>query len=248
MTKLPKVLKQEPLIDALFEVRLEGATALADILPGFLFHELEPKPTIKRLPAAELPQPIRAADPNLQFTAIQRLEWDKYYISVGDRNIQISCKLPYPKWPDFKKTILDITERIASVGIINKVLRYSVKYVNLIEAPTPSEQLKKINMAITLGDIKVDADRVKVQVHREEQDIVHILSVTNSAISTPHGGKELVGVVVDIDSIRNVGSLDFTDFAASLEPGLEQLRQANKEKFFGCLHDATIEEMGPIYE
>ena len=45
-------------------------------------------------------------------------------------------------------------------------------------------------------------------------------------------GKELSGVVVDIDSIRNVDLTDYAAFAAALEPGLEQLRQENKMKFF----------------
>ena len=95
MQKLPKVLEHEPLVDAIFEVRLNGTAPLVDILPGFLFHELDPKPTVKRLPAAEIPQPMRANDPNLQFAPLSRLEWGKYFISVGNRNIVISCKLPY---------------------------------------------------------------------------------------------------------------------------------------------------------
>lgn len=126
--------------------------------------------------------------------------------------------------------------------------RYSVKYVNLIKAPTLNEQIKKIKMAITLGDVEVEADRVNFQVHREEKDIVHILSVINGASSRLPNGNEVFGVVVDIDSIRDVDLVDFAVFAENFEKGLEQLRQANKAKFFGCLTQATIEEMGPIYE
>src|SRR5690606_24858904 len=98
MQKLPKILEREPLVDAVFEVRLKEAPSLADILPGFLFHELSPKPVLQRLPAAEIPQPLRAHDPNLQFAPILRLEWDQYFIAIGERNFVVSCKLPYPKW------------------------------------------------------------------------------------------------------------------------------------------------------
>ena len=230
MQKLPKVLEHEPLVDAIFEVRLNRTAPLVDILPGFLFHELDPKPTVKRLPAAEIPQPMRAKDPNLQFAPLSRLEWGKYFISVGNRNIVISCKLPYPKWPNFKAGILDITARIAKAGIAGKVERYSVKYVNLIAAPTLAEQMEKIRVEITLGSVKVGADHVNMQVHRVEDKIIHILSVINGAKGRLPDGKELSGVVVDIDSIRNVDLPDYAAFAAALEPGLEQLRHGKQDK------------------
>ncbi|WP_442096987.1 hypothetical protein [Rhizobium brockwellii] len=48
MQKLPKVLEREPLVDAIFEVRLKNPSSLADILPGFLYHELTPIDTRPR--------------------------------------------------------------------------------------------------------------------------------------------------------------------------------------------------------
>lgn len=248
MQKLPLRLEREPLVDALFEVRL-GPTSLADILPGFLFHDLPaPKPQITRLPAAEFPQPMRANDPALQFAPILRMDWSDYVISVGDRNVIISCKLPYPKWPNFKAAILDLTARIGKVGASGKVERYSLKYVNLIQAPSLAEQVAKIKMSITLGEVEVKGDHTTLQVHRFEDGIIHILSVVIGAEGQMPDGKKVNGAVVDVDSIRNVDVADFATFAASLEPGLEQLRQANKRKFFTCLTQATIDEMGPVYE
>ncbi len=248
MHKLPRVLEHEPLIEAVFEVRLNDTSPLVDILPGFLFHDLDPNPTVKRLPAAEIPQPMRASDPNLQFALVSRVEWKDYSISIGDRNLVIGCNLPYPKWPTFKSAILDTTSRIAKAGVAGRVERYSVKYVNLVAAPTLGEQIEKINMKVTLGTVRVTADHVNMKVHRVENDIVHILSVITGATRKLPGENEESGVVVDIDSIRNIDSVDYATFARDLEPGLEQLRQANKEKFFDCLTEATINEMGPVYE
>lgn len=248
MQNLPKILEREPLVDAVFEVRLSGRPPLADILPGFLFHELEPRPKVSRLPAAEIPQPLRASDPALQFAPVVRLEWDHYFIAVGDRNIVISCKLPYPKWPNFKAAILDIMGRIVKVEIPGQVERYSVKYVNLIHAPTLAEQIAKIKMVIELGSLQVRADQVSLQVHHKEHDMLHILSVIIGAEGKLPDGKRVLGAVVDIDSIRTVNAPHFATFVGDLEPGVEELRQANKAKFFGCLTDATIKELGPIYE
>ena len=247
MTGLPKILEQEPLVDALFEVRLDGSVPHADILPGILFHQLDPKPTIKRLPAAEFPQPVRANDPNLRYAPIQRLEWGNYVIAVGDQNIVISCKLPYPKWPNFRSKILDATSMIADAGVVGKVERFSVKYVNLIRGNSLAEQIVKVDVAIRIGSLEVRDDHINMQVHHVEDDTIHILTVITDAHGKMPDGSEAQGVVVDIDSIRNIQPVEFKDFAAGLEPELEKLRQSNKIKFFGCLKQETIDKMGPFY-
>lgn len=247
MQPLPKTLDREPLVDALFEVRLVEISAIADILPGFLFGDFGPSTKIGRLPVAELPRDLRANDPNLQFAPIVRIELDHYIISVGDRSVLINCKLPYPKWVKFKEFILDILRRIATIGIAVKVERYSLKFVNLIQAPTLAEQVSKINMSISLGDVTVKNNHANIQVHYNENDIVHILSAIIGAQSRLADGRLVFGAVVDVDSIRNVDAMDFATFANGFEPGLEELRQANKRKFFGCLTQKTIDEMGPQY-
>lgn len=249
MTDLPKELRKEPLVDAVFEVRLSGSASLADIIPGFLFHALDPKPTITRLPAADIPFPLRGADPNLQYTPTIRLEWGQFFVAVGDRNIVISCKLPgYPKWPNFKKAILETMKLIETVGIEGRVERYSVKYVNLIQGNTLRDQTNKIKMAIQLGPDEITENQVSLQVHQNEEAILHILSIVIGAEGQIGEGPRIRGAIVDIDSIREVTPIDFSTFVKGFEPDLEELRQSNKVKFFGCLTSAAIKEMEPVHD
>ena len=248
--QLPKRLANEPLADAVCELRMEEAVPLADILPGILFHKLDdPQPKIKRLPAAEIPQPVRANDPSLPYAPTQRLEWGHYVISVGDRNVIISCKLPYPGWPDFKAKILEIVNLIVDVGVAGKVERFSIKYVNLIEAPSLAEQSSKINLTLHIGALKqVDDSHIKIQVHYVEGDACHILTVITGANARMPDGREAFGVVVDIDSIQNVEPIPLNEFVQGLADRLEALRQSNKAHFFSCLKQKTIGEMSPTYE
>lgn len=248
VTELPKILEREPLVDALCELRMEASAPLADILPGILFHKLNPKPTIKRLPAAEIPQPMRANDPTLHFSPTQRLEWGNYVIAVGDRNVIISCKLPYPKWPNFKSKILEVVALIADVGVAGNVERFSVKYVNLIEARSLAEQIAKIDLTLRIGALEVNDDHLDMKVHHIEGDTIHILTVITGANARMPDGRESFGVVVDIDSIRDIQPIPFAEFSDGLEDQLETLRQSNKVHFFGCLRQETVDEMGPIYE
>lgn len=246
--KLPKVLEHEPLVDAVFEVRMGGNPQMADLLPGALFSLLAPKPKIQRLPAAEIPQPIRGNDPNLIFTPVIRLDWGEFTISFGDRNFVIACKLPYPKWSNFKEAILKIVEMVDQVGIPGPVERYSIKYVNLIQGPTLADQISKINLTVRVGEVDAKDDHLSVQVHRREGDTLHIISVVTGARGKLANGEIVFGAVVDVDSIRATSFSDFGSFAAKLEPAVETLRQANKLKFFNCLTEETISEMGPKYD
>lgn len=248
MNKLPKTLEREPLVDAVFEVRLDQATPLSDVLPGFLLHEFGKAAKVTRLPAADIPFPMRQSDPNLQFAPTQRIELEKFFISVGDRNIVISCKLPYPKWASFKAHIIETMNRIANLDLPGKIERYSVKYVNLIPASTFSDQISKIRMEVSLGDLSVKDQHLSLQVHEKDEDVIHILSVVTGARANMPDNTQAYGVLVDIDSIRNVSIENLASFPDNLEEGLETLRQANKSKFFSCLSAATIEEMGPTYE
>jgi len=249
MTNLPTALEHEPLVDAVFEVRVGGGHRyLADLLPGLLFGLLDPKPAIARLPAAEIPRPIRESDPNLAFAPITRLDWRHVTISFGSRNVVVGCKMPYPKWPSFKEAILDIVDKIARANIVAPIDRYSIKYVNVIRATTQAEQISKINLSVRVGDVEAKDDHLSVQVHRKEGDILHILSVITGAQGQMPDGKKIVGAVVDIDSIRSIQFPDFATFSAQLAPAVESLRQANKVKFFSCLTQSTIDEMGPKYD
>lgn len=248
MIKLPKVLEREPIVDAVFEIRFGGSPQLSEILPGMLFSHLEPKPKLHRQPAADIPQPLRESDQNLCFAPILRLELEQFNVSIGDRNVVVSCKLPYPKWPAFKDKILELTALMGTLGVEGIVERFSVKYVNLITAATYAEQISKIEMAVRIGPLEIVDNHFNLQVHHFEGDALHILKVVTGASAKLGNGETTVGVVVDVDSIMNITPLIYQEFASGLEPQLEALRQSNKAKFFSCLKPATIEEMGPVYD
>jgi hypothetical protein len=75
----------------------------------------------------------------------------------------------------------------------------------------------------------------------------HILSAMIGAQGNVADGRTVFGALVDIDSIRVLEPVDFSTFNATLEPGLQDLRDANKQKFFACLTQEAINEMGQIY-
>lgn len=245
MQKLPLLLEQEPLVDAVFEVRVSSSSSLADVIPGFLVHDLGGDARISRLPAADLPFPVRKQDPTLQFAPLLRIEWGDYFISVGDGNVVISCKMPYPKWPSFRAAILEVLGRIAKLNPEGPVQRYSLKYVNVIPATDFANQIGKVRMDVTLGDLHVVEQHISLQVHEKTADAIHIYNIVTGARVRKNNGEETAGILVDIDSIRNLGAPSLKDLSSIIEEGLETLKHENKLKFFSCLTEPTIEEMRP---
>ncbi|GCD53081.1 TIGR04255 family protein [Acetobacter pasteurianus] len=246
--KLPVVLKREPLVEAVCEIRMQAGVPLADILPGILFDKLKPKPKITRLPASNIPFPMRAQDSSLHYAPIQRLDVDGYVIAIGDRNILISCPRPYPKWSKFKENILKIVNLVSCMEIAPSVERFSLKYVNIIEGLNLSEQISKIDMDLRIGSFKINNDNINLTITNTYEFIIHILTIaTGAEVTIPRQGK-VRGVMVGIDSICEIDPVPFSKFAHDWESKLEKLRNSNKVQFFNCLKPETIDEMGPIYE
>lgn len=247
MAKLPISLRDEPLIDAIFELRFVGQQQLADILPGVLFSAYGGAPKISRLPAAEIPQPVRDSDPNLVFVPILRLELDGFAISVGARNLVISSKMPYPKWAAFKDFIIGVCERVANSGLPLELERFSLKYVNLLQGGSVAEQVAKIKMQMAVGDLDYKDGLFSLQLQVTEGDYLHIVSVMTGAVATLPDGTTLAGTILDVDSVCQTQGVHISDFVRTSNDRLEQLKQANKGKFFSSLKDEAIEEMGPAY-
>lgn len=248
MERLPISLENVPLIDAVFEIRFSGVTKLVELLPGFLFEKLNPNPEIERLPHSNIPEPLRMQDPNLMYLPVVSLKWDNYQIAIGERVLVVSSRLPYRGWADFKPTILKVVGMVNTLGIAANVERFAVKYVNVIEASDASSQISSVNLKIQVAGSPVVDDHINLRVHREWEHGVHILTFASNAQVSLMTGQQKQGIIVDVDSIQNFGNMTFADFSMDLEQKLDSLRAKNKELFFSCITEETLQRLGPVYE
>ena len=247
---LPNKLKNEPLIEAVFEFRFEASQPATDLIPGFLFGKLDGKKVLHRLPTAELPKPIRDSDPNLRFAPLVRLELERFNLLIGDHAVAVGCKLPYIGWQSgFREKCLEVVAVLSDLTFIEKVSRFSIKYVNLIPASTISEQVTLLKMKISIGDSNVVDSQFSFRVELLDGLDVHVVSILSGATATDNEtGHERTGIVVDVDTIRNLDNQAFNDWNSTITDQLNQLRHSNKEKFFSMLKRSTIDGMGPSYE
>lgn len=250
---LPKKLKKEPLVDALFEVRfLPTIPAVSSVLPGLLLtilHASSEEPLqIERLQTSEIPSQMRNADPFLKHQPLLKLSGERFMLLVGDWSLTVACKLPYPGWSEFKTKIIEVMEVLKGSTLVKELERYSMKYVDIVEAKTLAEQVERANMEIRIGSHKLAADPFTVRLEIKQGEFRNLLQVAGQAQVTLPGGTVRSGLLIDVDTIVDHRTTDFAQFTTELQDRLERIHTENKTRVFECLTPETIEYLEPVYD
>jgi uncharacterized protein (TIGR04255 family) len=247
-TSLPTKLKNEPLIDAIFEVRFAGKMPASVVLPGVFFSQLDGEKKIENLPIAQIPKPMRDADPNLKFAAISRIDWDSFFVNVGDFSISVSCKYPYPGWDNFRPAIIRVMEILAGSNIVDKVDRYSVKYVDLLPASDDRQKVSMLNVNVSIAghDLKKEPFQFRIEIPKDE--LVHAVQLVSSATAVLHNGTTKEGLIVDVDTHASLDGVSMQSLLDGFSAKLDLIHLANKAMFFDCLRSETITSLEPSYE
>ena len=248
MQTLPKKLKKEPLIDAVFEVRFTSAFPAGGLLPGLLFGKLGGDRKLEQLPLSQLPQVMRDTDSNLRFTPLSRLDWEQFYINVGDRSVSVGFKHPYPGWDSFKPAIIEVMDILKDANVIKSVERYSLKYIDLLPATDLREQVSFVNFDVTLAGHKLENEAFQIRLEIPRDGFLHAVQVVSSATATLHTGESRQGLIVDVDTIANQQGISFEDLLSGFSDKLEVIHQANKKVFFDCLKPQTVTALEPEYD
>ncbi len=247
--KLPSKLRKEPLLDAVFEVRFSSKVPASSILPGILFNKLDGEKVIAQQPVAQLPKQMRDVDPNLQFAPLIRIQWKEYFFLIGDRNLAVACKIPYPGWAKFKNAIMQVAKILSELQIIENVQRYSLKYVDLIPFSNLKEQVSSVNLHIKLGDHVLEKEIFQLRLEIPQNEFITAVQILSAALVTTLDQTTKQGLIVDIDTIRNLDNQHFSEFIRDLENNLDTIHQKSKEVFFKwCLTPETITFLEPTYD
>lgn len=246
---LPTKLAKEPLVDAVFEVRFSSSIPASNVLPGLFFASISSvDKKLDRLPAADFPSQMRKLDPNLRFQPLLKLQWDDFVLLLGDESLAVACPIPYPGWPAFRSRIADVLETIKNSHIIEAVNRYSLKYVDIIDGETLSEQIKRVNIHLSVGEYELSSEGFNIRVDIPDGDYVHLLQIAAPSAVTLPDGKTRPGVLVSVDSVRGNLTMDLEGFSDTLASSLEDIHERNKTRFFSCLRPETITYLEPTYE
>jgi uncharacterized protein (TIGR04255 family) len=252
VTRLPTKLKKEPLFDAVFELRFGTAnpypsTAIASILYAHELSSSGKPPQIERLQNSEIPTAVRIADPNLKYLPLLRARIDNFNLLIGDSAILIGIRLPYAGWENFKPIIIRTVNAILKSNVIVRIERYSMKYADMIEGEGNDQNLKRVNLNLSIGDHKIASEQTMVRVELRRSEFIDIIQIVSEAKINIENVGTKSGLLIDVDSIVEYHTDKLTLFMEELPDRLDRLHTENKYMFFQSLTEETIAFLEPIY-
>lgn len=246
---LPTKLGKEPLVEAVCELRVSPTGALHTVLPGYLYAAFRCEiGATEQLPAGMIPEVVRAQDTNLAYASVVRMEWRKYFVLIGSRSVAIACRLPYPKWPQFRADALALFHCVLQSSLVKGIDRYSVKYINFFPSADGNKGFTEMmDWSLRIGELTVANESTQLRVEVSSGDVVTVLTISSPAQVTRPTESAKLGGVVDVDTVCNHVTNDVAAFDAELEARLNHVRHINKQAFFDCLTQTSIDLMEPEY-
>lgn len=249
MNKIPKRLKKEPLIEAIWQVQFEPAvgTSIGDILPGILFAALRnehPNLQLQRLPTADIPAQMAQIDPNLRHMAKYRMEDpdSPFMFQVGDRIVTLNCRRPYAGWAIFKEKILSLVKIVEGNRLVPAPLRHSLRYIDLLTLE-PAPSLSALQLSLKLGAFDIQARPLQMRVELLDGTCTHVVQVATPAqVGFPEGMKE--GSIVDLETFFTENLVSWDTIATQID----HMHERSKALFFeNILTKQAVDQMEPEY-
>ena len=242
MTRLPAKLGKPPLLEAVFEIRFQAKKESAgDILPGILYEKLGTYyEKVRPLPLASVPRELRERETNLHYLPSHQLVGPQRQLQVGDRVALISEGLSYQSWSVFRKYAHELAETLQGTNIVDRILRYSLKYVNLIAGP-PGKQLSLLNAKF---EIAGDSAPEKGFHFRTEYIAKPWLTIITLATRVKPPQPE-DGLVIEVDTIRADSAGDLFE---DIEARIDETHTTLKPYFFKLLTPQTLNGLEPVWE
>ena len=233
--KLPKNINPCPIVDALLEVRFTS-TINANAVFGLIYSVLQKDfQKVETLPILQLPDVVRASDPNLKYKPYYKISNENFVIQIGPDVILISSFPRYLGWEIFSKIIFDVLTKIEQIGIINVIERIGIRYINFFE----NNIFEKINLKVSIGSNDVLCKNTIIRTEIEQGEYSSTLQVANNAIIN---GK--IGSIIDIDTFATKNLVTFFSKKNEL---INAGHLKEKELFYSLLSSEFLSTLNPTY-
>lgn len=246
---LPVKLKKEPLVEAACQLRVTGEAALNTFFPGLLLAQHKDDVSeIQQLPAAMIPGLVRAMQPEMAFAALVKLKFKGVLVMIGERSITVSNPAPYLGWAGFKPLIVQVFTVLLNSNLVNRVERYSLKYINVLKVSETLDPLSALAWSLSVGGLELDKRATTIRTQTSTDEVLSVVTISGGVTVQAEGQAPVQGSLIDIDTICQNKPQDAKSFAESMLTELDRVRRINKEAFFECLTKEAIDELEPIYE
>lgn len=248
---LPISLGDDPIVDAFCEIQLVSIAKFSQLMPGLLYAKLEGNKEVIQAAGAMIPPEVVQADPNLRFVPLSALNWNGYIISFSDHSLLIQCKMPYPRWKEFRQAIHTVVHLILDSHIVSEINRFSLKYVDLIASDSDTDRVRNTSVNLSIGKFSLENQNFQthLEVKDESSSNIHLIHIASPAHQKNEKGDIIkTGTLITTDSIRYCSErASVSEFKGYFESELDALHVENKNVFFECLSPTGLQLLRPNY-
>jgi uncharacterized protein (TIGR04255 family) len=152
MARIPRKLKIDPIVEALWEVRF-ASNDIPEVVVGKLASREEWKSfKSQRLPVADIPTALREADPELSMQPTLQLQRgdDRRLVKIGPRVISYHALRPYPGWQTFEPELVECARFFFGALTGFTATRLGFRYINILTKDHLIENVGGLNFNISL--------------------------------------------------------------------------------------------------
>jgi len=243
---LPTKLAVEPVVNAVFELRFVPTKALQQAIPNLLYAKFAGEVTgVQSLEANLVIHSLDGEDYKPYLSKLQ-VGWKGAQVMIGEKTIAVAVEGKYPGGEAFKAAICELFELVFSEGLVQKVERYSVKYVNFF--PVGEDSFKfEADWKIEVGGFERSSENVLLRAEREDGEYRTITTIGTKVRLKVAENPPREGAVIDIDEICMHPTDDVNEFKKEFPARVAEIRERNKQQFFNCLTQSAIDGMGATY-
>jgi len=237
MNRLPKKISPCPILEAIFEMRFDSNLP-EDAIFGVLYNKFQDEyQNVEPLPILQLPQVVRAQDPNLIYAPHYKLSNENTVIQIGPKVFSLANVGEYAGWDRFSEQIQSIYNKIEETKIVFTVNRIALRYINIFE---DTNILLGTNFKASLGDESLNDQKINFAAEISSSNSISQLKIINSAEAII-SGRQIKGSIIDIDSAVNLQNFD--TFLSAIECShIEE-----KTLFYKVLGQDFIKKFNPEY-
>ena len=241
--ELPERIVPDAIIEALVEFRIEHEDLPEAVVGRLLDLRLWQGFSHVRLPTADIPQPIKDADPGLRYQPnIELRNPDGSRVAkIGGHVLSYHVNGPYPGWavfrPEIESALREVVERLKSA----KFTRIGFRYINVFR---PEEHhisgIADTNFVLRLGDEHITRS-VNVNYNHEcgENHVVTMRVATPDMIITNIAPGFSLMADIDVGSKPGMSITGFDEAMA----WIDEAHTHEKEAFFGLLPKRVVQSL-----
>jgi uncharacterized protein (TIGR04255 family) len=241
---IPVKLKDDAIVEALFEIRFE-MTTIPEVFFGRLAEYAPWKGfTQAPMPAYNLPAALRQADPNLRYQPIFALvEGGGRAVRIGPQVLSYHRLAPYVGWAKFKPELDEVIAGVFEKADALRVERLGLRYLNALRTDVHGiRSISDLNLKFEIASERIFGNaNINFTTGDSSDTACTVRIATTEFIQGALPENTSVYVYVDVDVFTKQGFE--TKDRTVVKDWIEAAHTREKEQFFRLLTETTIESL-----